>query len=166
MSFSSKNCFVDSSFLLSPSSSHYHSPWALHLNEYPFCCHDMCMHICAWVHMYMLQAWMCMSAQLCCVCMYTTVPCESLCVYMCVYVYIFAFCYPFLPEYLCLLSLTYLSVFLKHMVKDSLTGPNILNMLKADFALSSSLSLGKLLDYIPKASTQNLFLYLTTVSFL
>lgn len=89
-----------------------------------------------------------------------------MCMHVCVYVYIFAFCYPFLPEYLCLLSLIYLSVFLKHMVKDSLTGPNILNMLKADFALSSSLSLGKLLDYIPKASTQDLFLYLTTVSFL
>ena len=104
----------------------------------------------------------------CAVCVCIQMCHVSACVYacVCVYVYIFASCYTFHPEYLCLLSLIYLSVFLKHMVKDSLTGPNILNMLKADFALSSSLSLAKLLDYIPKTSTQGLFLYLTTMSFL
>ena len=45
-------------------------------------------------------------------------------------------------------------------MKGSLTGQSMASMVPADLALSSSLS--KLLDYIPKASHQDLFPYLTT----
>lgn len=146
---------------------------ALHVNEYPFCCHDMCMHVCACVYVYM-----CTGMDVC--------ECTAV---LCVYVYTHAMCVPvYIQVYVCvclhfcillpvsswvpLLTLLVLSssflrnVFLKHLVKDSLTGPNILNMLKADFVLSPSLSLANLLDCIPKARIEGLFLYLTTMSFL
>lgn len=155
-----------------PSSSHYHSPWPFTwmniLSAVMICvctCVLVCMYIC-------VQAWMCVSAQLCCVCMYTHAMCVP--VYIQVYVCVCLHFCILLPisSWVPLLTLLVLSssflrnVFLKHLVKDSLTGPNILNMLKADFVLSPSLSLANLLDCIPKARIEGLFLYLTTMSFL
>lgn len=54
----------------------------------------------------------------------------------------------------------------KTILRGSLTSPSTANMVLADFALFSSFSLAKPLDYLPKASPQSLSPRLSTDSFL